>query len=180
MLHRAGLASCRRRPLSSNVGPRNQPASPLYPPERKMATTPTKSITLRLVCKSMPETPTTEGELDIGIQDKAQTVHTGQKAKDGSVYFECAVEAKMDNTGLDFRGPFVHGTPQSRFLYLSWKRRAGSPAPWYWRVKIPLAGITQNAVSSLKSSETLLADITGRRPHATDPITWSRSAMSEA
>ena len=128
----------------------------------------------------MPETPVTEGALDIGIQDKAQAVHSGRTAKDGAVYFECAVEARLDTSGLDFRGPFVHGTPQGRFLYLSWKRRVASAAPWYWRVKIPLAGISEKAVSSLKSSEALLADITGRRPHATDPIIWKRSVATEA
>ena len=145
-----------------------------------MAVTFTKSITIRLACKTMPETPASEGVLDIGIQDKAQTVHAGRMTKAGATYFECAVEARIDEGGLDFRGPFVHGTPQSRFLYLSWKRRTVSEAPWYWRVKIPLAGITEKNVSSLKSSDTLLADVTGRRPHATDPITWTRSVASEA
>jgi hypothetical protein len=130
----------------------------------------------------MPDTPAAEGALDIGIQDKTQTVHAGRTAKDGAVYFDCAVEARMDTltNGLDFRGPFVHGTPQSRFLYLSWKRRAASAAPWYWRVKIPLTGITDKDVSSLKSTEVLLADITGRRPHASDLVAWRRSVESEA
>ena len=147
-----------------------------------MAATSTKSITLRLACKTMPETPPTDEALDIGIQDKAQAVHAGRTAKDGTIYFECAVEARIDGQteGLDFRGPFVHGTPQSRFLYVSWKRKIPSAAPWYWRIKIPLAGIAAKDVTSLKSSEALIADITGRRPHATDPITWKRSVTSEA
>jgi hypothetical protein len=147
-----------------------------------MTTASTKSITLRLACKSMPETPAAEGELDIGIQDKTQTVHAGRTAKGGAVCFECAVEARIDSLTkrLDFRGPFVHGTPQSRFLYLSWKRRTASAAPWYWRVKIPLTGITEKDVSHLKSNEALMADITGRRPHASDPITWKRNVAGKA
>ena len=130
----------------------------------------------------MPETPATEGTLDIGIQDKAQAVYAGRTAKDGGIYFECAIEARMDSQTkeIDFRGPFVHGTPQRRFLYLSWKRRTATAALWYWRVKIPLAGITEKDISSLKSGETLQADITGRRPHASDPIIWKRSVESEA
>jgi hypothetical protein len=128
----------------------------------------------------MPATPATEGDLDIGIQDKAQYIHIGRPAKDGSVLFECAIEANVDASTLDFRGPFVHGTPQNRFVYLSWKRRMGEAAPWYWRVKIPLAGIAKKTVTSLKSSEVLLADITGRRPHATEPILWKCSAAGEA
>jgi hypothetical protein len=128
----------------------------------------------------MPVIPTTEGELDIGIQDKAQKVHFGQKAKDGTISFECLIEAKTDPSVLDFRGPFVHGTPQGRFVYLSWKRKIEGTAPWYWRVKIPLAGITQKAVETLKPGEAFVADITGRHPHATDPIVWNRGAASEA
>jgi Family of unknown function (DUF5990) len=147
-----------------------------------MASSSTKSITLRIACRVMPETPASEGTLDVGIQDKAQAVHTGRMAKDGAFYFDCAVEARIDSVtkGLDFRGPIVHGTSQGRFLYLSWKRRTVSEAPWYWRVKIPLTGVTEKDVSSLKSTEVLLADITGRKPHATDPITWKRRVASEA
>jgi hypothetical protein len=32
----------------------------------------------------------------------------------------------------------------------------------------------------LKPGEALVADVTGRRPHATDPIVWSRGVASEA
>jgi Family of unknown function (DUF5990) len=140
----------------------------------------TKPLMIRLVCKSMPTIPTTEGELDVGIQDKAQNIHVGRAAKDGSIYFECGIDARTDTTTLDFRGPFVHGTPQSRFVYLSWRRKVGGATPWYWRVKIPLAGISQKTVASLKATEVLVADITGRRPHASEPIIWNYGTASEA
>ncbi len=141
-----------------------------------------RSIKLRLACKTMPTTPPTDEALDVGIQDKAQAVHAGRTAKDGTIYFECAAEARIDGLTkeLDFRGPFVHGTPQSRFLYISWKRRFPGTAPWYWRIKVPLTSISAKDVRSLKTSEALVADITGRRPHATDPITWKHSAEGEA
>src|ERR1041385_1354947 len=131
-----------------------------------------RSLNVRLVCNTMPVIPPDEGPLDVGIQDKAQVVHNGLKQKDGSMFFECALEVRLDaSTGRpSFRGPFVQGTPESRFLYLSWKRRSASSSPWYWRVKIPLSGITWKEVSSMKSTEVLEANITGRRPHATDPI----------
>jgi hypothetical protein len=145
-----------------------------------MPTAPTKPFVIRLVCKSMPAVPSTEDELDVGIQDKAQNVHRGRVTQDGSVYFECTIEAKLDTPALDFRGPFVHGTPQGRFIYLSWKRRSGAAAPWYWRVKVPLAGITQKAVTALKPGEVVLADISGRRPHSTEPIMWNSGLASAA
>jgi hypothetical protein len=140
-----------------------------------------KSLNVRLVCKTMPAIPPDEGALDIGIQDKAQVVHEGLKQKDGSMFFECALEVGLDDsTGRpSFHGPFVQGTPEARFLYLSWKRRSTNSSPWYWRVKIPLSGITWKEVSSARANEVLEADITGRRPHATDPVSWKRKATDE-
>jgi len=141
-----------------------------------MASTQAKGIAIRLVCTSMPQTPAVEGPLDVGIQDKAQVVHPGRVHKDGTTVFECTVEARIGAAidEVSFRGPFVHGTPEARFLYLSWKRKTPSAALWCWRVKVPLAGITGRQISSLKSDETLEADITGRRPHATEPVVWKR------
>jgi hypothetical protein len=134
-------------------------------------------IKVRLVCRTMPEVPPEEGPLDVGIQDKSQTVHAGKEQKDGVMFFECDLEAKLDDStgGLAFRGPFVHGTPDARFLYLSWKRRDASRPPWYWRVKVPLSGIPLDNVSLAKPDDVLEADITNRRPHVTDPIIWKLS-----
>lgn len=135
-----------------------------------------KKLNLRLVCKSMPETPVEEGALDVGIQDKKQAVHAGRIGRDGEMRFDCSAEALVDGLSgdIDFRGPFVHGTPQARFLYLSWKRTGASATPWYWRVKIPLASIGAQNIAALREGEWLVADITGRRPHASQAIVWKR------
>jgi hypothetical protein len=138
-----------------------------------------RSFKIRLVCKTMPTIPLEEGILDVGMQDKTQTVHAGKKQKDGSMFFECDLEASLNESNgmLIFRGPFVHGTPQTRFLYLSWKRKVASSSLWYWRVKIPLSGITWDDVLLLKANEVMEADITDRRPHAVNPIYWRRRRM---
>ncbi len=148
----------------------------------EMAAADFKILKVRLVCKTMPAIPPDEGRLDVGIQDKAQAVHAGVKQKDGSMVFECALEARRDeSTGKPtFRGPFVQGTSEARFLYLSWKRKGVNSSPWYWRVKVPLSGITWKEVSLAKPNEVLEADITGRRPHSTDPISWKRSRAGAA
>ena len=141
-----------------------------------------KKLKVRLICRTMPAIPPEEGALDVGIQDKAQAVHAREKQKDGSMFFECDLEARVNDSAVrpDFRGSFVHGAPNARFLYLSWKRKDVSGSPWYWRVKAPLSGITWKDVSLTKLSEALEADITDRRPHATDPITWRRSGADAA
>ncbi len=141
-----------------------------------------KKLKVRLICRTMPATPLEEGTLDVGIQDKAQTVLAGQKQKDGSMFFECNLEASLDDsTGrLTFRGPFVHGTPEVRSHYLSWKGKDASTSAWYWHVKVPLSGITWKDISLVNPSEVLEEDITNRRPHAMDPITWRRSRAEVA
>jgi Family of unknown function (DUF5990) len=108
-----------------------------------------KSLAIRLVCTSMPEAPAVEGQLEVGIQDKAQVVHAGRTHKNGSMVFECTVEARLDASTEEpsYRGPFVQGTSEARFLYLSRKRKTQSASPWFWRVKVPLAGITWKQVS---------------------------------
>jgi hypothetical protein len=130
----------------------------------------------------MPETPADEGTLDVGVQDKSQAVRAGRAGRDGAIYFECNAEARIDDLTkeLDFRGPFVQGTPQARFLYLSWKWRVTDSAPWYWRVKVPLASVALRDIVSMKPGEVLMADITGRRPHSSAPVVWERAAASEA
>lgn len=41
------------------------------------------------------------------------------------------------------RGEAAQGPPASRFVYVTWGRRAGQPdSPWDRRAKVPLAGIT--------------------------------------
>lgn len=68
----------------------------------------------------MPVIPYEEGLLDVGLQDKSQTVQAGQQQKDDAMFFECDLEARLDHaTGrLDFRGLYVHGTPNARFFTL--------------------------------------------------------------
>lgn len=127
-------------------------------------------LTVVLVCTTLPDLAE-PGGLSVGIQDKQQGVHSGKQDRDGSWRFTCTVTVKeRDGVALpQFSGPFVHGTPAARFLYLSWKRRSETPVPWLQRVKIPLADI---GWAMTQPGGQLVADITGRRPHAADGIMW--------
>lgn len=127
-------------------------------------------LTIVLVCTELPDLAD-PGGLSVGIQDKQQGVHSGKQERDGSWRFTCTVTVKeRDGVALpQFSGPFVHGTPAARLLYLSWKRHSGMPAPWLQRVKIPLADIGWDMT---RQGMQLVADITGRRPHAAQRILW--------
>jgi hypothetical protein len=72
-----------------------------------------------------------------------------------------------------FRSAFAHGPPAARFVYLSWKREDTHQHPWGWRIKIPLSGIGWAEIRAAeKPDKCLAADVTGRRPHASEAINW--------
>ena len=126
-----------------------------------------RELRVTLVCRTLPAV----NELvTVGIQDKNQDVHEGARKRDGPVEFKCEVQARDAGGGkLDFAGPFVHGKPGARFLYLSWKRADSSDVLWFQRVKVPLA----LTAAELGAASAIQADITGRRPHTTEPIAWT-------
>lgn len=74
------------------------------------------------------------------------------------------VRARPDGT-LAFFGQDVHGPPASRFLYVTVGIRAGQlDSPWDRRAKIPLAGISDEILNSvrIRSGLILVARIAGR------------------
>jgi hypothetical protein len=126
-----------------------------------------RELRVTLVCRTLPAV---DEPVTVGIQDKDQEVHEGARKRDGSVEFKCVVQVRDAGGGkLDFAGPCVHGKPGARFFYLSWKRTAPSDALWFQRVKVPLA----LTAAELGAASAIQADITGRRPHATEPIDWT-------
>ena len=133
------------------------------------------TLTFRLLSRSFPQLHDEPGTVEVGLQDKAQQVHAGVLQADGVWCHEGTLTVKPDKaTGEpDFSGPFVHGGRGGRFLYISWKRVPAIPTPWVQRIKIPLAGLTWALIDT---SRLLSADISGRRPHSSEPIVWQGSA----
>lgn len=74
-----------------------------------------------------------------GLQDSRQNLHPGTPQADGSLLFACVISVREKAGALDFGGPFVHGTPAERFLYLSLR---GTTSNWVQRMKITLNTIT--------------------------------------
>jgi hypothetical protein len=130
-----------------------------------------RELKVTLTCQTLPPL---EEPADVGLQDKEQNVHAGDRKRDGSTAFECVIQVKDKGNGaIDFSGLFVHGTPAARFIYLSWKRPAPvTAALWVQRVKIPLTF----TAADLGNAAAIRADITGRRPHASEAIAWTMSA----
>jgi hypothetical protein len=67
------------------------------------------------------------------------------------MHFTCAVQARVVSLGQrpDFMGPFVHGKPGDRFLYLGY--RVQGTASWIRRWKLSLDGIRADHILSLSA-----------------------------
>jgi hypothetical protein len=77
--------------------------------------------------------------------------------------FDVIVDGEVAGGGPRFLGPFVHGPPTARFVYLRVGRAAGQPdTEWNRRVKIPLKAIGWAQIRALKPGERLSARIGSR------------------
>lgn len=125
-------------------------------------------LTIDLIVNSLPQLSDNPAAIEVGMQDKAAMVHPGQPLPGGGMRFRCEVEVVHKEGRVDFSGAFVHGRPNERFLYLSWKRRTDD-GKWLQRVKTPLAGLVELCRPNVRAVE---ADISNRRPHEVTPISW--------
>jgi len=119
-----------------------------------------KEVTLRIVL----ENPVTG--VVYGIQKgKGNNYETMQKQTAGSsdLLFEFPVSVELDkNQKLVFKGPFVQGPPQERFLYIDIGTCAGQlNTPWSRRLKIPIAGISATLISNLSAQDILVTRVPG-------------------
>ena len=116
-----------------------------------------------------------EEPLRFGLQDTKDHVHPGSTkwGKPLNLDFTLYISGNEDVGAPVFRGTFAHGPPAKRFIYLSWKREGEHEHPWGWRIKIPLSGIGWTEVHAAeRPGKRIVADVTGRRPHSSEPIRW--------
>ena len=134
-----------------------------------------RKVRVRLLHDGIQPGPPLNEALTFGVQDVKGGVHPGTVQADGKQHFDVDLDLRTSETDRPvFSGPFAHGSPASRFLYLSWKREEAAAAPWGWRIKIPLAPIGWAEVREAeRDGMTLIADVTGRRPHTSEPVIWS-------
>ena len=87
-----------------------------------------------------------------------------------AVAFECEVRASDGGHGSkpNFLGPFTHGPPTARFLYIS-HRRDGA-AGWIKRIKVPLSSITWSMIEAARNGA-LETEVDGRSS-GTVAATW--------
>lgn len=96
--------------------------------------TPWRSIRLSITLASPPEFT---GDR-FGLQDRDQQLLAGVSSTGGGLRFDCTIEVRSNERGLDYRGRNVHGPLGGRFLYLSLRADNGT---WARRTKLDLQGI---------------------------------------
>jgi hypothetical protein len=107
------------------------------------------------------------GDADsFGLQDASEVLHRGDPEPDGAVAFRFSLEVKTGRGGAPvFVGPFAHGPPAKRFLYLGWRNRDGAFAQ---RLIIPLTSIGWDLVrEALGTGDPLVCRLVDKQPRAT-------------
>jgi len=101
-----------------------------------------------------------------GLQDASGALHPGQPDAEGGVAFEFSLDVKPGRADAPvFVGPFAHGPPAKRFLYLGWRNRDGAFAQ---RLIIPLASISWEQVGQAQGAGApLVCRLVDKHPRAT-------------
>lgn len=94
------------------------------------------------------------GNVHVGIQRAGEAVdlHSGDAAK---AEWSFEVEVKDLDGGLDFGGPFVHGRPGDRFIYLSWGVVEGDAFRMFRRAKLHFADAPPDVLASAAETGSL-------------------------
>jgi hypothetical protein len=109
-----------------------------------------RTLRLRVVCHPMPgERCGPYTAIELGIQ-RGQAVQPGERRADGAMVFECEARvAPQAATGApNFLGPWVHGPPKERFLYLVWEGVADGRRKMFRRMKIHLSPIDWDLIDA--------------------------------
>ncbi|WP_420642198.1 DUF5990 family protein [Candidatus Leptofilum sp.] len=113
-------------------------------------------ITIKLRLEPLPNIAA--GQLQFGIQ-RGKTVVSVQDIHPDVVRLTVELEAtavpKPDHT-FDWKGPFVHGRPGERFLYLNWGREQANGWHNVRRAKIPLRLIPTELVETAVAQNKIL------------------------
>lgn len=89
------------------------------------------------------------GQIWLGIQEGKSVVQAVRLPSDDIRFLaELRVEVSAATGKPNFLGPFAHGTPQERFLYLCWGQPFGGGWAGFRRAKLPLGSLSWEDLST--------------------------------
>ena len=102
--------------------------------------------------------------LQRGAAAKGELVQAAAASPAAIIFeFETLVEGALPDGRPRIIGPYVHGPPGARFVYLCVGQLAGQPgSPWTRRVKVPLGWLSWGLIEALEPGTRLEARIAGR------------------
>ena len=126
----------------------------------------TDPLRVRLVYDGLGPVHWDGGRDAFGVQDKDGVLHPGTPHPDGRVVFDLLFPLKpgaVDRPVLG--GPFAHGPPAARFIYLGWRNTTGEFAQ---RFKVPLHDIGWDDIERARGARVALAGtVIDHHPRAT-------------
>jgi Family of unknown function (DUF5990) len=137
---------------------------------------------MRIEGREIPQSPQLRlGDVHVGMQRGKEVVGrvpvTGTEA-----VWELEVVAREAGDLLDVGGPWVHGPPGARFLYLSWGSVSGDDFAMFGRAKLLFGDIPGPLLRAAFAGQGVLTGLLGLTDEAGGPrcgrvrppvITWS-------
>lgn len=99
-----------------------------------------QAVTLRVHCRTLPGIRfENRDKVRLGIQKGADVIEDVPGDADSVTFtVPLRVRSHPKNGQPNCLGPFAHGTPDDRFLYLCWGERNGEEWEAFRRAKVPL------------------------------------------
>ena len=96
--------------------------------------------------------------IELGIQSGRRDIHPpAKRLRDGAVFsIHIRARTNTESRTVNFFGPYVQGTPQDRFIYLTWTGKLGGKRQMFRRIKLSLKTITYSQVRKVVAGHGLL------------------------
>jgi hypothetical protein len=109
------------------------------------------------------------GDVHVGVQRKAEVVDLVPAGAPGATWHLEVTSREIDEL-LDVGGPWVHGRPGARFLYLSWGSVHGEEFAMFRRAKLMFGDIPTDLLRRAHETGGTLVGRLGLTDAAGDPV----------
>ncbi|AEV83781.1 hypothetical protein ACWT_2660 [Actinoplanes sp. SE50] len=125
---------------------------------------------IRIEGRELPQTPELRlNNVHVGVQRRAEVVGRVPVTA-GSAVWEMDVEVREVDGLIDVGGPWVHGSPGARFLYLSWGAVHDGEFAMFRRAKLLFGDVPGALLRGAVAGEGVLVGRLGLTDSAGDPL----------